>query len=35
METIKIVGTVILWAITFGGIVALAYYMWKDRNFDM
>lgn len=35
MEAMKLLGTIILWSATFGGIVALAYYMWKDRNFDM
>ena len=35
MEAMKLLGTIILWAITFGGVVALAYYMWKDRDLDM
>ena len=35
METIKVLGTIILWGIPFGGVVVLAYYMWKDRDLDM
>lgn len=35
MEAMKLLGKIILWGITFSGVVALAYYMWKDKDLDM